>query len=135
MYDILLFVEFPLDYSYRDDTKVNYSNILTRVLSIENGYDGGGLIFMKALPVSWTNGLSADSQHNWTSGPYVEYGVAPGKSTVYRLNGLTFERYRSKVEYDNSDMQLLMRKNYKYLVYGIDFEDHIAAAFANGYRS
>lgn len=136
MYDILLFAEFPLkNYSYSSDLRnVHYANILTNILSIENRYNNGGLIFMKALPTSWTQGFSADGNNNYISGPYIEYGYAPSTVTVYRLNGLTFERYRSKWSSDNSDYQLLMRRNYKYLVYGIDLEDHLAAAFANGYR-
>lgn len=92
---------------------------------------------MKRISNEWTPGRSlSQANFDYFLGPYIEYGWAPKQFVKYRVirenNAYYIDRYvdTSEKNYksDNISYQILYRNTepHKYLVYGIDFEDHVS---------
>jgi hypothetical protein len=97
----------------------------------------GGFILMKKISNEWTPGRSlSQASFDYFLGPYIEYGLAPKQFVKYRVirenNAYYIDRYvdTSEKNYknDNISYQILYRNTepHKYLIYGIDFEDHVS---------
>ena len=90
---------------------------------------------MKSIPNEWTPGRSLP-YYDYFTGPYIEYGCAPKLFVKYRVirenNAYYIDRYvdTSATNYTNTNIsyQILYRNKepHKYLVYGVDFEDHVS---------
>lgn len=112
--------------------------MLTNLFSVGTYYKNlGGFILMKRISNEWTPGRSlSQANFDYFLGPYIEYGVAPKQFVKYRVirenNAYYIDRYvdTSEQNYKNTNIsyQILYRNTepHKYLVYGIDFEDHVS---------
>lgn len=112
--------------------------MLTNLFSVGTYYENlGGFILMKRISNKWTPGRSlSQASFDYFLGPYIEYGWAPKQFVKYRVirenNAYYIDRYVdiSDSQYKNTNIsyQILYRNTepHKYLVYGIDFEDHVS---------
>lgn len=112
--------------------------MLTNLFSVGTHYkDLGGFILMKRISNEWTPGRSlSQASFDYFLGPYIEYGWAPKQFVKYRVirenNAYYIDRYVdiSDDQYKDTNIsyQILYRNTepHKYLVYGIDFEDHVS---------
>lgn len=102
----------------------------------------GGFIFPKKIRTSWTSGYITNSMSDNLIGPYIEYGNAPKSFVKYRVikenNAYYIDRYVDTADnnYRNNNIsyQILYRNQepHTYLIYGIDFEDHLSNIVNNG---
>lgn len=112
--------------------------MLTDLFAVGVNYKNlGGFILMKKISNEWTPGRSlSQASFDYFLGPYIEYGWAPKQFVKYRVirenNAYYIDRYvdTSEKNYknDNISYQILYRNTepHKYLIYGIDFEDHVS---------
>lgn len=112
--------------------------MLTNLFAVGVNYKNlGGFILMKRISNEWTPGRSSpQASFDYFLGPYIEYGWAPKQFVKYRVirenNTYYIDRYvdTSEKNYknDNISYQILYRNTepHKYLIYGIDFEDHVS---------
>lgn len=104
----------------------------------------GGFVFTKKIANTWTSGQSlyGPASDDRFIGPYIEYGWAPKPFVKYRVirenNAYYIDRYvdtsDSKYSNNNISYQILYRNKepHTYLIYGIDFEDHLSNIVNNG---
>lgn len=112
--------------------------MLTNLFAVGVNYKNlGGFILMKRISNEWTPGRSlSQASFDYFLGPYIEYGWAPKQFVKYRVirenNAYYIDRYvdisDSQYKNNNISYQILYRNTepHKYLVYGIDFEDHVS---------
>lgn len=112
--------------------------MLTNLFAVGVNYKNlGGFILMKRISNEWTPGRSlSQANFDYFLGPYIEYGWAPKQFVKYRVikenNVYYIDRYVDMTDNhynsNNISYQILYRNQepHKYLVYGIDLEDHVS---------